>query len=422
MRRAVNDLAQFPDNRLFKEVAEGIPLIVQNAIGFDEAAQRLHEQQQFRVSEIIRGFAEEEAAKVLILIDLVRCPSTPELKKETAKRYYGHVGKRIYATVCSYPRIGSFKEFCELVETESRPYYLDGPNRVDWIFPNSIVAEREQALYVDYVRDITDERGDYFWRVPVPSASDQRAYETPDCVRLGHALAEAGARSPEGLAIIANVWRGFKPEPETDRSELRGLITHTLARLPQNRESAGDGPALIISHWPFPLWSLTIREPRAKADELETLREDRARVIEWIEATEAKRDPPPAISRSKVEALHNAYAAWREDVDARNPYRFRDKEGRVRFVPSSELGRDFELPSYARLEEMFRELTDDERAGLLALGWYAKEQFVDWTRTYERATASVSTLETGYQIRQACYWLDGLKRWERQPQPFHAGQ
>ena len=140
---------------------------------------------------------------------------------------------------------------------ESRPYDLDGPNRVDWIFPNSIVAERDQALYVDYVRDITDER---------------------------------------------------------------------------------------------------------------------------------------------------------------------DKEGRIRFVPASELGRDFELPSYARLEEMFRVLTEEERAGLLALGWYAKEQVAEWPRIYERAIASVVTLDTGYQIGQAGYWLDGLRRWEVRPRPFNAGQ
>ena len=78
MRRAIGDLAHFADDQLFREIAEGIPLIVDNALSLDETAQRLHRQEEFRVCEIIRGFAEEEAAKVLILIDLVR-PDSPRI-------------------------------------------------------------------------------------------------------------------------------------------------------------------------------------------------------------------------------------------------------------------------------------------------------------------------------------------------------
>ena len=166
MKRAAYDLANFPDERLFRQLAEGIPLIVENAVSLDETAQRLHRQADFRASEIFRGFAEEEAAKVLILIDLVRCPRDWKERTEIPKRFYGHVAKRIYAMTCSYPRIASFKELCELVETERRPYYLDGPNWVDWIFWNDIAAKREQNLYVDYAQELSDEPGGYHWIVP----------------------------------------------------------------------------------------------------------------------------------------------------------------------------------------------------------------------------------------------------------------
>ena len=146
MKRAVGDFASFSDERLFGELAEGIPLIEENAVGLDETARRLHQEEEYRVSEVIRGFAEEEAAKVLILIDLVRCPYDWEQRAEIAKRFYGHIAKRTYAMTCSYPRIASFKELCELVERELRPYYLDGPNWVDWIFPNSIAVERAKPV------------------------------------------------------------------------------------------------------------------------------------------------------------------------------------------------------------------------------------------------------------------------------------
>ena len=151
MKRAIADVTDFSDDRLFKEVAEGVARITENATSLDESAARLHQGADFRASKIMQGFAEEEAAKVLILIDFIRCPAIPERRTQTLKHYYGHVAKRIYAMACTYPRIATFGELCNLVKQESRPVYLDGPRGVDWIFPNSISWERQQALYVDYV-------------------------------------------------------------------------------------------------------------------------------------------------------------------------------------------------------------------------------------------------------------------------------
>ena len=108
MNRAVVDLANFPDERLFNEVSKGIKLIVKNAISLDETAQFLYQGEQFHVSEIVRGFAEEEAAKVLILIDLVRCPLNQNRKVAIAKRFYNHLYKRIYATISSSHGFWSF--------------------------------------------------------------------------------------------------------------------------------------------------------------------------------------------------------------------------------------------------------------------------------------------------------------------------
>ena len=424
MKRAVGDLANFLDDRLFREVSKGILLIVQNAISLDATAHHLCREKDYRASEIIRGFAEEEAAKVFILIDLVRCPRDWEQRAKIAQRFYGHVAKRIYAMACSYPRIASFRELCALVESECRPYYLDGPNGVDWIFPNSISAGREQTLYVDYVRDITDQTGDFYWSAPAVPPSSPWRYESPDCVTLSRALSDAGAKSPDGLAVIADIWRGFKPEPETDRGELRGLIAHTLERLKMCGLGAGDESAssLIVSYWSFPLWPLTIKEPRGKLQDLEELREERARTVKWIQETEAKRNPPPAISRSKVKALGDAYANWEQDVDAGIADSAGGNEGGLRIRSSADIEKDFELPSYARVENMFQELTEEEHAALLALGWFAREQVANWPRIYERARVQASTLNDAYQISYGRYWLAGLDRWEEKPRLFKAGQ
>ena len=340
MRRSIGDLEQFADKRLFEELSEGMPLIIDNAARLDDTAHRLHRDGEFRASEIMRGFTEEEAAKFLILIDYVRCPRNSEHRTQVLKRFYGHVAKRIHAMACSYPRIASFEELSELVESECRPWYLDGPNGVDWIFPNSIAAEREQGLYVDYVRDITDTAGTYRWTTPDAPSPGLSQYAPPDSVTLAQALSLAGAGSAEGLAEIAHIWRQFVPEPDTDRDELQDLIVQTLDRL-AHCGYAVDEPTvrLVVSHWPFPLWPLIVKEPRPPDGDLEGLRELRQRTIDWIEETEAQRDPAPAISRSKVEELNDAYAAWKRDADARPGNAAADEDTGLRIRRSADLGK-----------------------------------------------------------------------------------
>ena len=423
MKRAVVDLAGFSKDRLFREISEGVPLIVKNALSLDDTAHRLYRAKEFRGSEIIRGFAEEEAAKVPILIDLVRCPQIPERRVETLKRFYGHVAKRIYAMTCSYPRIASFGELCELIEMECRPYYLDGPNLVDWIVPNSISAEREQTVYVDYVQDITEEAGDYHWRTPSVQPLDPWPYETPDCVRLSLALSKAGANAPDGLAEIANIWSSFEPKPETNREELRNLISLTLDRLAKRVRSASDEHVsrFIISSWSYPLWPLTMKEPSWNTTNIEVLREERRLTLAWLERTNAKRDPRPAIARPKVEALSEAFAEWRKVIDA-GIVSVDEEEGHYRTRSAADVAKGFELPSYTHLEGLFRKLTDLERAALLALGWYAREGVADWPRIYEQAIECTPTLDEGYQISYGSYWLAGLDRWEEEPRPLEPGR
>ena len=284
MKRAILDLEQLSDNALFETLSEGMPLIVGNAEGFDETARRLYRDGEFRASEVMRGFAEEEAAKVLILVDYVRCPRSWERRAQLLKRFYGHVAKRTHAIACDFPRIASFRELSDLVESECCPWYLDGPNGVDWIFPNSISEKREHDLYVDYVRDVTDAAGACHWIAPAPPIRFLSEYQPSDCVTLVRSLFEAGALSTSGLAEIADVWRSFAPVPNTDRGELRRLIVETLDRLALRSSAIEEETTrFIISHWPFPLWPLTMKEPRADDGDLDGLREERKRAVEWIE-------------------------------------------------------------------------------------------------------------------------------------------
>lgn len=214
MKRPLLKLADLADRKFIEQIADGIPRIADNADSLDRTAERLFSIQEHRASRIIQGFAEEEAAKVLILLDAVRCP--PEHRLDTLRCFYSHLAKRIYALTCSFPNVHSFEELCRLIDHERQPHYLDGPNDVDWIFPNSILTKRESDIYVDYVEDITEPTGENWWNIPV-SYDPVGPYRRSESVDLACALCEAGARSAEGLAVIADTWRGFVPDDRAGR-------------------------------------------------------------------------------------------------------------------------------------------------------------------------------------------------------------
>lgn len=430
MRRAHDAFAKFPNERLFQVLSEGIPLISANAAGYDAAARQLHQQGDHHASEVLRGIAAEEAAKALILMDLVRCPrGVPERVKQ-AKRFGGHLAKRIYAEMSSYFRIWSFGELERAVELDCRPYYLDGPNQVDWIFRNAILEKREEVLYVDFIQGLTEETDTYEWRVPPDSRARWRlfgsdVYRTSDCVQLVQDLLTVGACSAEGLAVLADLWRDYRPEPDSTRKQLREWIRQTLDRLADLGLSGGNAPAAerIVRHWQFPMWSIPMREFHRQSGDLSQLREQRQRAIRHIEEIEAVRDPAPAISREKVEALSDAHRAWQRDVDRRARQTApASGAGGLRIRSGADLDDDFSLSSYRQVAELWRALTEEERASLLALAWFTRGPIADWARTYRQAVDGAPTLDEHYHIGLGHHWLAGLERWEESPKPFEAGR
>lgn len=428
MRSAVIDLAKFSDDRLFKELSEGITNIIENAVSLDGTARRLCQAQEYHAAEILRGFAEEEAAKVLILIDAVRCPSGRPEKAETLKCFYNHIAKRIYAMMCSWRgcRV-NFEEVHQTVELECRSFYLDGPNDVDWIFSNSIKAEREQAMYVDYVQDITEENGAYFWKSPHPSDLYPRTYKTPDSVHVACAVCQIGASTPKGLAIIADIWREFEPTSETSIEDLEHLKVFTLKRLVEEGVCAyTDFGSQLVEDWPYPLWPLKmLARLRKERESLEDLHRARMNHILWIQETEAKKDPPPVISRDKVEALNNAYRQWDEEKEKKwNDAHPESKDQKLRVLSLSEIEiqNDYGLPSFKRLKKLFQQLTENERADLLALAWFTREKIADWPAVREYAYTRIGTADDNYQIGLASCWLAGFDRWAEKPRSFQPGQ
>lgn len=281
MKRAIKNLCQLPDAALFKEVETGISHIVDVVNRLNVAAEGLHGSTHHYSSRVLEYLAAEEAAKVLILVDAVRCPKNKgEERSRTLGYFYNHIAKGIYAKVCDW-RPMDLAEVRSGVDNERKEHYLDGPNDVDWIFPNSITQQREDRLYVGYVCDDTEENnhGEGHWTSPlndVARVSEFFSYHTPAVVDLACALHRTNATTSDGLSVIAEVWRNVDVRDEMRFDELEGLNRRTLKALDDRDLLApvsNQALTTVENRWIYPLWTLDLRELKVKKEELREVRD-----------------------------------------------------------------------------------------------------------------------------------------------------
>jgi hypothetical protein len=136
-------LCQLDESARLAFIAEGLPVILRSAQGFWTAAEQL--QTHRREAKVLEGYAEEEAAKILILVDAVRCP--PKLVASRLNRivgwFYNHLARLIYAEAVSW-KPTHLAELREYVDRQRRGHYLEG-NAGEYIAPNWAVYQRESC-------------------------------------------------------------------------------------------------------------------------------------------------------------------------------------------------------------------------------------------------------------------------------------
>jgi len=263
--KAIKDLAQSSDELLFKEVAHGLNLIIENARCLESDSIFLAEQGHARGCEILRRIAEEEAAKVLILLDAIRCDRKEQSTDFSRQLGYfnDHLAKLIYADCCSFRIRARFREIRTLIDQMRQRYYLEGPEGVEWIFPNAITHTREKNMYVDYI----ESEGIYSWISPKPIKIVEKTNiifcRTPSNVlKLVTALDAAGFTKPDALRVIAFKWRPIKMSEDFPSHKRRELNWETLEDLEKNgllQEQAQEVYAAIRDFWLFPLYSIDLR-------------------------------------------------------------------------------------------------------------------------------------------------------------------
>ena len=269
--KAIQDLAQLSDAALFAEVEHGTALCVANAKRIHADGLSLVDQKRPRGVEVLRLAAQEEAAKVLILLDAIRCPraTRPTEFGRQLQYFNDHLAKGIYAQYCGF-RPATLGEIRQWGELERKEFYLDGPNGVDWIFYNDILRRREETIYVDYVEN----DGQHRWHDPLGFEDIGLLLVMPvrdPVLRLVNALNDAGCLVAAALEVIARIWRPVALDDDLTWSTLRELNFKTLEAMQVQglrTSQADEASGIIVNEWLFPLYSLDLRKERVEKSQL----------------------------------------------------------------------------------------------------------------------------------------------------------
>ena len=276
--RRLGRIAQMPLPERFPVLAEGAELIAENVETLAEDIEALGEKRRYRAVAALRVFAEEEAAKVLIILDIARGGwRDQKVTKSALGSFYSHLSRGLYVQ----PYGGSPADLAEVrryVDMWRREFYLDGPMEVDWIFSNDLITGREERLYVDYVED---ENGDRRWVSPRQRSEMLDApFSFPDppsvVVQLVGSMRRIGLLSVVGLEATRETFEGVVIDDCMHWQDLQPLNIKVLQKLVDAGRITNDAvedARYVVEHWIFPLTSLDLTLEKVDPAELKQARD-----------------------------------------------------------------------------------------------------------------------------------------------------
>lgn len=263
--RQIQRLCELSDDNLFPTIAQGINLIIENAQTYLRAAQTLAQHSPGRAVEHLRMAAEEEAARVLILLDAVRCPKSADHQKNRSRTFENakkHLARGVYAWYsCNRP--ATFKEARRIVHAACRDHYYDGPVGGEFKCRNSIESLREESLYVDYIED----EGKLYWVSPSELHVIGQHVGYSMVLDLAEALARLGCGTPEGIRIVADIWRPIVVSESTSANldwpnygQFNIRTFECLEKAGLTKDANDTDLNLVFEAWNYPLYSLNFDE------------------------------------------------------------------------------------------------------------------------------------------------------------------
>ena len=249
-------------------LVEGLELLSEHVGILRATVADMLERDDLRGAAILDAVAVDEAGKVLALLDFARAGTKRQSRlKRTVQHFYDHVARGIYAEVATM-RPADYREIKEIVEDLRPALYRDGPNGFDWVFRNQIEAQREERIYVDFVRDDGGRR----WVTP-QSRDSVPLWDPSRVTDLVAAMRHAGLFTEEGLAASAAAWQDIALVDTLHWQDVRKRNIEILDVVAeagrQHAQLTVDELALVVEQWSFPLFDLDLRKRKVEQDELD---------------------------------------------------------------------------------------------------------------------------------------------------------
>jgi len=254
--RQADRLCQLGERERLAFIAEGLPLILRSANGAWDAAKQIRGANG-RESAILEGVAIEEAAKILILMDSVRCPAklVPSKMNRFVDRFYDHLARLIYAEAASW-RPTNLAELRGYVDRARRGHYIEG-NVGEYIMPNSTIYRRESGLYVD-VEAYRDDA--LTWSEPRDPYVGLPFTFTPPALRVAAAMEQVGMFTASGLKAVSEVWGSLEYTDRQDHHDGAKLTEEMLKRLHAQGlmfdTAKNDDVGTLYGDWQIPMYNL----------------------------------------------------------------------------------------------------------------------------------------------------------------------
>jgi len=273
--RAIKNLTQLNPEDFIKEVSIGLEKIYESCEALYGSFLTLEKNQEYRGARIIDSVVKEEAAKFLILIDAIRCPKKQQdLLSRQLEKFNDHLAKGIYAQMCSW-RPDKYSTLSSYIERELSEFYLDGPEGVEWIFRNSIISDREESMYVDYVQY---EENNHAWLTPKRFDEFEFGVSTHNpAVKMVKVFYLSGATSAASLTLFSEYWQNFEFSRETHYQEFRNANYESFKLLNEKgllKEVPDACYSLLINEMPFPVYKEPMKMKKVSIAELKEVQKN----------------------------------------------------------------------------------------------------------------------------------------------------
>ena len=271
--RRADILNQMPQRDRLAFIAEGLPIIAASARNFWDAGRKL--ENGSREQSVLEGFAVEEAAKALILMDLVRCPAKHIARrvKRVVNTFYDHLGRMIYADAQGW-KVSDVTELQGYIDQERQGHYLEG-YAGEYIMPNWKLYSRESTMYADIE---VHEDGKPIWSAPRGSGMSQAIFGGPPLpLLLVEAMSALGMFTPKGVKIVHQVWQTLDFIDTQHFDDHRRLFREALdklvaANLP-GEDATDDHARQLNSHWQMPMYNLEFSRLRVELEDIKAERD-----------------------------------------------------------------------------------------------------------------------------------------------------